>query len=342
MRLFLTNIGQFLLSQENNFLVAIHNRVGELPFLLLSLVSAIVLGLRIIPYSTDLMTNSAAGLTEKFLGKKQRTLVINSTTNLPELFLMFISLGLGKLGGIATPLGSNLANIYLMFIIAPIILIGKWLLLAKISKVKDFIKLLKREKNLVIWHLILSFMMLIFSSLSCWLITGIKPLITLPETNLIGTNCFLIIGGFICLIGVGIYFFFEEKLKRKRPEIFEDLENEDFDSSWIKFFLGTAGVIIACYVLNLFFMTFTQLYEPLLKSFFGAAIFTYLHYFVGSFISSLPETTVAVENYEKLTAPELNTALASASVSNMSNLAIAFIGSIIGSLFILWGWVLEL
>ena len=342
MRLFLTNIEEYLLSQENNFLVAIHNRVGELPFLIFSLVIAIILGLVFIPYATDLMTNSAAGLTEKFLGKKQRTLVINSTTNLPELFLMFISLGLGKIGGIATPLGSNLANIYLMFIIAPIILIGKWLLLAKISKVKNFIKLLKREKKLVIWHLILSFMMLMFSSFSCWLITGITPLITFPETNLIGTNCFLIIGGFICLTGVGIYFFFEEKLKRKRPEIFEDLENEDFDSSWIKFFLGTAGVIVACYVLNLFFMTFTQLYEPLLKSFFGAAIFTYLHYFVGSFISSLPETTVAIENYEKLTAPELNTALASASVSNMSNLAIAFIGSMIGSLLVLWGLVLEL
>ena len=316
MKLFLTNIGQFLLSQENNFLVAIHNRVGELPFLVFSLVTAIVLGLRIIPYSTDLMTNSAAGLTEKFLGEKQRTLVINSTTNLPELFLMFI--------------------------IAPVIVIGKWLVLAKTSKIKKFIKLLKKEKKLVFWHLILSFTMLTFSSLSCWLITGITPLITLPETNLIGTNCFLIIGGFICLMGVVIYFFFETKLKRKRPEIFEDLENEDFDASWIKFFLGTTGVILACYVLNLFFMAFTQLYEPLLKSFFGAAIFTYLHYFVGSFISSLPETTVAVENYERLAAPELNTALASASVSNMSNLAIAFIGSMIGSLLVLWGLVLEL
>ncbi len=128
MRLFLTNIGGYLLSRENNFLVAIHNRVGELPFLLLSLGIGIVLGLRLIPYSTDLMTNSAAGLTEKYLGKKQRTLVINSTTNLPELFLMLLALGLGRLGGIATPLGSNFAYIYLMFGLAPIIVISKWLI----------------------------------------------------------------------------------------------------------------------------------------------------------------------------------------------------------------------
>ena len=339
MRLFLTGIEEYLLSQENNFLVVIHNRIGELPFLVLSLGTAIVLGLGLIPYSTDLMTNSAAGLTEKFLGKKQRTLVINSTTNLPELFLMLLSLSLRRLGGIATPLGSNLANIYLMFAVAPILVISKWVFLAESFKVKTFLDLLKQEKNLVVWHLVLSLTMLIFSSLSCWLITGVTPLVTLPKNSLIGTDYFLIIGGFICLIGVGIYFFFDRKLKGRRPQLFEEIENEAFDSSWRNFLVGTAGVIVSCYILNLLFMAFTQLYAPFLKSYFGAAIFTYLHYFIGSFISSLPETTVAVENYERLTASDLNTALASASVSNMSNLAIAFLGSLLGSLLLLWGWV---
>ncbi len=341
MRLFLTNIGGYLLSRENNFLVAIHNRVGELPFLLLSLGIGIVLGLRLIPYSTDLMTNSAAGLTEKYLGKKQRTLVINSTTNLPELFLMLLALGLGRLGGIATPLGSNLANIYLMFGLAPIIVISKWLIKGRKSRIRRLFNLLKQEKNLVIWHFLLSGTMLIFSSLGCWAITGIFPGINMLENRLIRTDFFLVIGALICVIGVGIYFFFERELKRKRPEIFEEIEDETFDSSWRKFVMGTAGVIVACYVLNLLFMAFTQLYEPLLKSYFGAAMFTYLHYFIGSLISSLPETTVAVENYQRLTASDLNTALAGATVSNMSNLAIAGMGSILGSLFILWGQAME-
>lgn len=334
MRLFLTTIGGYLLSRENDVLVAIHNRVGDLPFLVLSLVTAIVLGLGLIPYSTDLMTHSAAGLTEKFLGKKQRTLVINSTTNLPEFFLMLVALVLGRLGGIATPLGSNLANMYLIFAVAPIMLLSKWFILGRKSRIRRLFNLLKQEKNLVIWHLLLSFTMLIFSSLGCWTIMGIFPLITLLETRLIRTDFFLVIGALICSIGVGIYFFFEGKLKRKRPEIFEEIADEAFDSSWGKFVMGTAGVIVACYILNLLFMAFTQLYEPLLQSYLGTAMFTYLHYFIGSFISSLPETTVAVENYERLTASDLNTALASATVSNMSNLIIACVGSILAILFI--------
>ena len=339
MRLFLTGMGEYLLSQENNFLVAIHNRIGELPFLVLSLVTVIVLGLGLIPYSTDLMTNSAAGLTEKFLGKKQRTLVINSTTNLPELFLMLLSLGLRRLGGIATPLGSNLANIYLMFTVAPIIVIGKWFILGRRSRIRRLLNLLKREKNLVIWHLLLSLTMLLFSIVGLWSITGVFPIINLFSNQTIRTDSFLLMGSFICSIGVVIYFFYDRKLKRQRPEIFEEIDDEAFDASWSKFVIGTAGVIVSCYILNLLFMAFTQLYAPFLKSYFGAAIFTYLHYFIGSFISSLPETTVAVENYERLTASDLNTALASASVSNMSNLAIAFFGSILGSLLLLWGWV---
>ena len=342
MLLALTSIGIYLLSRENNLIIELHNKVGELPFLLISLTATVVFCLWIIPYSTDLMTNSAAGLTEQFCGVKQRTLVINSTTNLPELFLMFISLGLGRLGGVATPLGSNFANIYLMFAFAPIIVITKWLLLGNFSQIQDFFRLLNQEKNLVIWHLTISFIMFLFSSFACWSITGIFPFIILPNNTSIKTNHFLLIGAFISLTGVVFYFFFEQKLKQERPEIFEDIEDEDFIPSWIRFFLGTIGVILSCYIMNLFFIACTQLYKPLLKSFFGTAIFAYLHYFIGSFISSLPETTVAVENYERLTSSDLNTALAAASVSNMSNLAIAFLGSILASPFVLFGFVSKL
>ena len=339
---FLIAISAYLLSRENNLIIEFHNRIGELPFLVIALVIAIFFCLWLIPYSTDLMTNAAAGLTEKFFGAKQRTLVINSTTNLPELFLMFISLGLGRLGGVATPLGSNFANIYLMFAVAPIIVISKWVFLGRFARIADFINLFKQEKNLLIWHLLMSSLLFMFSSFACWSITGIFPFVTLPETTLIRKDYLLLIGGFICLLGVFFYFWIEKKLKTQRPELFEDIEDENFDPSWRKFFLGTAGVIISCYILNLFFMACSELYEPLLKSVFGTAIFAYLHYFIGSLISSLPETTVAIENYERLTSSDLNTAFASATVSNMSNLAIAFVGSILASLLILLGFVSEL
>ena len=339
---FLTSITLSLLSGDQNLLVELHNYIGEAPFLVISFLTAVVFCLWLIPYSTDLMTNSAAGLAEKFLGTRQRTLVINSSTNLPELFLMFISLGLGRLGGVATPLGSNFANIYLMFAFAPVIVIGKWLLLGRISRIRNFINLLKQERKLLVWHLTLSLTLFLFSSLACWSITGIFPFVVSPDNTSIRTGYFLLKGGFLCLIGVGLYFVFEYRLKSKRPEIFEEIEDKDFEASWIKFFWGTGGVISSCYILNLFFIALTQLYEPFLESFFGVAIFAYLHYFLGSFISSLPETTVAVENFERLTHSDLNTALASATVSNMSNLAIAFLGSILASLFVLFGLVSEL
>ena len=232
MLIFFTSISVYLLSRDNNLIVELHNRFNEIPFLIVSFIAAVFFGLWLIPYSTDLMTNSAAGLAEKFFGAKQRTLVINSTTNLPELFLMFISLGLGRLGGVATPLGSNLANIYLMFAIAPVIVIGKWFLLRKPSRIRNLFTLLKKEKNLVIWHLVISLTMFMFSSFGCWSITGIFPFIALPDNTFIRTGHFLLTGALICFVGVALYFFFEQKLKTKRPEIFEDIEDENF--AWVQ------------------------------------------------------------------------------------------------------------
>ena len=333
------SISFLLLSRENNWLVELHNYIGATSFLLITVVTAMVFSLWLIPFSTNLMTNSAAGLAAKFFEAKQRTLVINSTTNLPELFLMLISFGLGRLGGVATPLGSNLANIYLIFALAPLIVLSKWLCFGQISRIRDFIHLLQQERKLLIWHLVLSLTLLSFSSWACWSITGIVPFVISPNNPLPRTGYFLFSGGFLCLIGVGLYFWFERDLKNQRPEIFEDLDAQDFEASWINLFWGTGGVILSCYILNLFFLALTQIYEPFLTSLFGVAIFAYLHYFIGSLISSLPETTVAVENYQRLTSAELNTALASATVSNMSNLAIAFLGTILAGLFVLFGLI---
>ena len=134
-------------------IIKLHDSTNETIFLSISAIIGVVFCLWLIPKATDMMTDSAAGLAGKYWGRDQRTLVINASTNNPELFLMLLSLSIRRLGGIATPLGSNFANIYLMFIVAPLIVIGKWLLLGKFEMVKNFIKLIKKENKIFIWHL---------------------------------------------------------------------------------------------------------------------------------------------------------------------------------------------
>jgi hypothetical protein len=288
------------------------------------------------------MTNSAAGLAEKAFGAKQRTLVINCSTNLPEFFLMLLSFSLNKLGGIATPIGSNLSNIFLILIVAPIILISKWLLLGQSSHISGFIKLIVRERKLFFWHLIMSLIMFVFSCFALWFMTGIFPFLLLTKSFEIRTVNYIMTGGLICLLGVIFYLYYEHKIKKARPQLFEDIEEKKFQPSWKKFFIGTGGVILSCYILNLFFLEWSEIYGPPLKKLMNATIFTYIHYFIGSLISSIPEIVVAIENYERVNSSDLNTALASASVSNMSNLAIAFIGSVLASFFTLLGLISEL
>lgn len=318
-------------------IIKLHDYIGALNFIALSLITAITFCLWLIPKTTDLMVNSAAGLSEKFLGRDQRTLVINSSTNNPELLLMIVSFGLRRLGGIATPLGSNFANIYLMFIVAPIIVMGKWLLLGKFDKLKAFFRIANREKQLILWHFLMSLAMFYFASTAYWCMTGVFQFSPLSENSLLRTWDWLLVGGLTCLAGIFMFFFFEKRLKNNRPELFDDISDEDFEASWWHLSLGTAGLIASCYVLNSFFLAWTELYSSTLSTIFGNGIFVGLHYFVGSLISSLPETTVAVENYERLTSPDLNTALASASQSNMTNLAIGCLGSILASIFLLMG-----
>ncbi|NER05109.1 MAG: hypothetical protein F6K17_22195, partial [Okeania sp. SIO3C4] len=283
------------------------------------------------------MVNSAAGLAEKYLGKNQRTLVINSSTNNPELFLMLLSLSLGRLGGIATPLGSNFANIYLMFIVAPIIVIGKWVSLGKISNIKNFLEILNKEKMLFLWHFSMSLLMFAFATTAYWFITGESEFSPLPKVIAPRTLPWIIVGGITCLAGIFVFFLYEKQFKQKRPELFDDINADDYEASWWKFIVGTALLILLCYVLNTLFIAWTEIYDDLLTKLFGDSIFAGLHYFLGSLISSLPETIVAVKNYEGLTSPDLNTAMASASQSNMTNLGIGFIGSFLASLLLAIG-----
>ncbi|MDG2124971.1 MAG: hypothetical protein P8J87_14815, partial [Verrucomicrobiales bacterium] len=110
-----------------NTLIELHAKGGNAEFLLASAVGAIILCFLLIPKTTDWMVDSAAGLAGKYLGSKERTLVINCSTNNPELFSMFLSFAIFRLGGIANPLGSNLANIYLIFLVAPLLAGGSFL-----------------------------------------------------------------------------------------------------------------------------------------------------------------------------------------------------------------------
>jgi len=310
-------------------IIKLHDSTNETIFLSISAIIGVVFCLWLIPKATDTMTDSAAGLAGKYWGRDQRTLVINSSTNNPELFLMLLSLSIGRLGGIATPLGSNFANIYLMFIVAPLIVIGKWLLLGKFEIIKNFIQLFAREKKIFIWHLGMSLIMFCFATTAYWLVTGQSEFIPLSDEVTPRSLPWLLVGIFMCLVGISLFFVCEAKFKKQRPELFEDIALGEEDPSWSKFFLGTAALIGLCYVLNTLFVAWTSIYQGTLSNLFGTAIFAGLHYFLGSLISSLPETAVAVKNYERLKAPDLNTAMASASQSNMTNLAIACFGSLL-------------
>ncbi|MEC4806668.1 MAG: hypothetical protein SAJ12_18355 [Jaaginema sp. PMC 1079.18] len=320
-----------------DFLLNLHLQIGNRLFLIISAIVAIVTCFWFIPITTDLMINCAAGLAGKYWGRDRRTLVINSSTNNPELFSMLVAFSLGRVGGLANPLGSNFANIYLMFIFAPLVVMGKWLLLGKVSRIKRFFNLVSREKGLCFWHLVMSFLMFGFASFAYWCMTGVNPFRTTNDPTPLQPKLYLLMGGISCLVAIFVFFFFENRLKAKRLELFENINEDNHSPSWSGFALGTIGLIICCYILNSFFLAWSSLYSNTLEDFFGAAIFAGLHYFVGSLITSLPEMTVAIENYERLDAADLNTAMASASQSNMTNLAIAALGSILIFLLLLFG-----
>jgi len=321
----------------DTWIIQLHNSTNETTFVTITALIAVIFCFWFIPTATDIMVNSAAGLAGKYLGKDKRTIVINSSTNNPELFLMLLSLSLSRLGGIATPLGSNFANIYLMFIVAPIIVISKWIFIGKISYVKNFLEIFNKEKMLFLWHLSMSLSMFAFASTAYWCITGKSEFAPLPEGISTRTLPWVVVGGLICLAGVLVFFFYEKEFKKKRPELFDDINADDYTASWWQFIIGTALLILLSYILNTLFIAWTDIYDDLLSKLFGDAVFAGLHYFLGSLISSLPETIVAVKNYERLTSPDLNTAMASASQSNMTNLAIGFFGSILASLLLAIG-----
>lgn len=276
--------------------------------------------------TTDLMVNASAGLAGRHFGDKSRTLVINASTNNPELANMVVSLALKRAGGIANPLGSNFANIYLMFIVAPIWVLVKWTLTGQGAKCLALISLLKREKGLVLSHFLMATLMFGFSTLAYWLMTGYHQFDTSPNNASLRSSGWLLIAAVGSILGIIAFLVWNKRLQTKRAELFDDIEAEEHSASWGMFFTGTAGLIVASFLLNGIFLAWSALYGSSLTGLFGAAVFAGLHYFVGALVTSLPELNVAVDNYERCTSPDLNTALSSASVSNMTNLAIAILG----------------
>lgn len=325
-----------------SFLQDLHQQIGNSWFLIISAIVSGIICFVFIPKTTDLMVNAAAGLAGKYWGRSSRTLVINSSTNNPELLSMLVAFTLGRVGGIANPLGSNFANIYLMFLLAPLFVLAKWLAWGNFSKISSFFSLIAQEKKLCVWHFLMSLTMFGFATFTYWCMTGVHQFTSLDRNLSLRPASFFFLGGLSCIIAIAIFFLFENRLKAKRGELYEDIYAGNHHASWSEFLLGTLGLVTSCYCLNSFFLAWSKLYSASLEQVFGAAIFAGLHYFLGSLITSLPEMVVAIENYERLDAPDLNTAMASASQSNMTNLAIAALGSVLVGAFLLLGWNFKL
>ena len=279
-----------------------------------------------IPITTDMMVNASAGLAGKHLGDKSRTMVINASTNNPELANMLVSIGVGRAGGIANPLGSNFANIYLMYLIAPVWVFLHWTFTGQGGKAKQLVALIAREKKLVFTHVFMAFLMFLFSSVAYYYMTGYNQFSRQTETPVLHSSGLLLTGAGISLVGIILFLIWNRNQQKKRPELFDDIDSKEHTDSWKTFAIGTGGLIVCSFALNAVFLGWTAVYGTNLQGFLGAAVFAGLHYFAGALATSLPELKVAVDNYRKLTPSDLNTALSSASVSNMTNLAIAVIG----------------
>ena len=300
-------------------LESIHTNFGNGVFITISVIVSLLLSFVAIPLTTHLMVNSTAGLAGKYFGPKSRTLFINASTNNPEAFSMFASFSIGRMGGWSNPFGSLLANIYLMYGVALIYVSVKFLVKGELVRLRELYRLLALEWRLVLVHLSASVITFVvgFAALRVMMIKNEEPTVGLHVVTVAGLIAFGIIAFMIA----------DRFLKSRRPELFDDIDSASFNESWPSFFFGTAGVIISCYLMNELFLAWTQIYSEGLSRLFGASmIFAWLHYFLGALITSLPEMTVAVHNYEKTKAPDLNTALGSVSYSNMVNLAICLVG----------------
>lgn len=183
----------------------------------------------------------------------------------------------------------------------------------------------------------MSVMLFLFSSFAYWCLTGTDQFNLLPPSEGRHSAKWLLIGAAVCSGGLAIFVWMELRLKKKRPQLFQDINDDKHDASWSKFIAGTVGLVASTYVMNGLFLAVSEVYQRELVGIFGAAIFAGIHYFVASILTSLPETKVAADNLQHRTAADLNTALAACSYSSSVNLALGVIGTTIAAVLILLG-----
>ncbi|MDK2971691.1 MAG: hypothetical protein PWP23_1446 [Candidatus Sumerlaeota bacterium] len=299
--------------------------MGNGAFIAASMVVSALLSFVVIPRATQLMVNNAAGLAGRHLGKSWRTLCINASTNNPEAAAMLVSFGMRKMGGWSNPLGSLLANVYLMYLAGFAWVALKLAIKGDRERLRQFLRLLRAEWRLLLGHLAVSLVLFAFGFSALRVMMSRETMTPLdPSVALVAV---------LLILGIAAFVVFEMILKRRRIELFDDMDESGFTESWGGLLAGTLGVIAACWVMNALFLGWSVIYSGSLSGLFGPMIFAWLHYFLGSLITSLPELTVTVHNLEKLRAPDLNTALGSVSYSNMVNLAIALLGLILWVVF---------
>lgn len=321
----------------DKWLLEMADRWGNTGFIVFSVVVSLVLCVWWIPRTTDWMVAASAGLAGRYLGRDQRTLVINCSTNNPELFSMLLAFLMLRLGGVANPLGSNLANIYLMFGVALLFSLLVLTLRGGPAKAGQLVSLMWRERGLFRWHLLLSLVLFAAASGAYYLLVGVDQFGLVPGEPRVPPAWKMLLAAALMIAAMAVFVAFDRRLKRKRPGLYLDIDETGHVASWGLFVAGTAGLVAACWLMNVLFSVWTELYDDQLARVMGPAVFAALHYFVGALITSLPEMTVAVKNYLRLTAADLNTALASATFSNAANLGIAVIGSLIAAALLALG-----
>lgn len=283
----------------------------------LALAVAGSIGWLVLPWSSDGMADEVAGLVGRHFGRRFRPLAVNAGTNFPELLLMLYALALGKWGGIANPLGSNFANIYLVLLIAPI-----W---AQIRGSGGGLKQLRREFHLVRKHVLMA--------VGLWMLSRFA-MNGLVESNGSSFNWSAVQVPLACC-GGGVLFFlwWVRRDQRNNSEIYAGDDGFQSPGRWPRLILMLLILGASSAVLNWLFLAGTELYKEDLSRFLGASVFAYLHYFVGALVTSLPELTVAVRAFQRSTASSANLALAGTSVSNATNLGIAMLGILLALLF---------
>ena len=293
---------------------------GKTPFWAFPCAALVVGGLIgwfVLPWSSDGMADEVAGLVGRHLGRRFRPLAVNAGTNFPELLLMLYALALGKWGGIANPLGSNFANIYLVVLIAPI-----W---AQITGSGGGLTQLRREFHLVRKHVLMA--------LGLWMLSRFA-MIGLVETNGSPFEWSVVQTPLACC-GGGVLFFlwWARRDQRNNPEIYDGDDGFQSPGRWPRLILMLLVLGASSAVLNWLFLAGTELYKDDLSHLLGRSVFAYLHYFVGALVTSLPELTVAVRAFRRSTSSGANLALAGTSVSNATNLGIAMLGILLALLF---------